>query len=88
MPKGDGSDFLSTWKKYVKQLGKDLNLSGKELFQPLRLALTGRMSGPDVGEQLQIMFYAPKILHPETKKIFVPLHDRIDILRSTKVSEP
>jgi glutamyl-tRNA synthetase len=57
-------------------------LKGKALFQPLRLALTGRMSGPDVGEQLQILSYAPHVIHPDTKDIFVPLHDRVETLRS------
>lgn len=81
-PQGNGTEFPSAWKAYVNTIGKELNLKGKALFQPLRLALTGRMSGPDVGEQLQIISYAPHVIHPDTKDIFVPLHDRVETLRS------
>ena len=85
-PKGD-SDFPSAWKAYVKLLGKELNLKGKELFQPLRLALTGRLSGPDVGEQLRTIFYAPNVIHPDARPMFVPLHDRMEILRFFMANE-
>ena len=81
-PQGNGTEFPSAWKAYVNTIGKELNLKGKALFQPLRLALTGRMSGPDVGEQLQIISYAPHVIHPDTKDIFVPLHARVETLRS------
>ena len=81
-PKGDDSNFTAAWKAYVKGVGQELNLKGKELFQPLRLALTGRLSGPDVGEQLQIIFYAPDVIHSDTKQIFVPLRERMEMLRS------
>lgn len=35
--------------------GKALNRKGKRLFHPLRLALTGDMSGPDIGGQLGLL---------------------------------
>ncbi len=37
-----------TFKKTVKQVGKTLNVKGKELFMPIRIALTGKMSGVEV----------------------------------------
>lgn len=35
--------------------GKALTRKGKRLFHPIRLALTGSMSGPDIGEQLGLL---------------------------------
>ena len=56
MPKGDeGANFAALWKEYVNKLGGELGLKGKSLFHPLRLALTGRMSGPDVGDQVVLV---------------------------------
>lgn len=55
LPSGSEQNFAELWKAYVKGLGKELGRKGKRLFHPLRLALTGGMSGPDVGEQLQLV---------------------------------
>ena len=35
-----------------------ISLPGKKLMQPLRLAMTGEMSGPDVGQQLRLVALA------------------------------
>ncbi len=35
--------------------GKALTRKGKRLFHPIRVALTGSMSGPDIGEQLGLL---------------------------------
>jgi glutamyl-tRNA synthetase len=43
------------WKAYVKDAGKALGRKGKGLFMPLRLALTGCLHGPDIGEQLALI---------------------------------
>ena len=43
------------WKGYVKEAGKALGRKGKGLFMPLRLALTGCLHGPDIGEQLALV---------------------------------
>ena len=51
-------NFSENFKTYVKNLGKELGLKGKGLFHPLRLALTGRMSGPDIGDQLKLLALA------------------------------
>lgn len=40
----DGDSFL----KSVKEIGKKMNLKGKALYHPLRLALTGREDGPEL----------------------------------------
>lgn len=55
LPHGFETDFSALWKDYMKQLGKQLGLKGKALYHPVRLCLTGRMSGPDVGDQLQLI---------------------------------
>jgi glutamyl-tRNA synthetase len=82
LPTGPEENFLDLWKNYVKTLGKELGLKGKDLFHPLRLALTSRMSGPDIGDQLLLLSYAPKVLTPETSAIFVPIKNRIEALKT------
>eukprot|EP00878_Enallax_costatus_P016251 GHUV01017045.1.p1 GENE.GHUV01017045.1~~GHUV01017045.1.p1 ORF type:complete len:348 (+),score=63.29 GHUV01017045.1:314-1357(+) len=41
-----------TFKKWINSVGKAQKRKGKRLFMPMRIALTGRMQGPDVGELL------------------------------------
>ena len=36
-------------------MGKAQGRKGKRLFMPMRIAFTGRMSGPDVGEVLSML---------------------------------
>jgi glutamyl-tRNA synthetase len=47
----EANDF----KKFVNGIGKTLDRKGKRLFMPVRIALTGRMQGPDVGEVLDLL---------------------------------
>lgn len=58
MPKGAEGDFADKWKAWIKATGKATGKKGKGLFHPIRLALTGRMSGPDVGEQVRLLHLA------------------------------
>jgi glutamyl-tRNA synthetase len=84
LPTGkEDSDFESAFKGYVKTLGKDLGLKGKGLFHPVRLALTGRVSGPDIGDQLKLLALAEGVL-PEEK--YTPLTARIQVLESINVT--
>jgi len=39
---------LETWSKWTKLIGEQTGKKGKELFLPLRLALTGHEHGPDM----------------------------------------
>jgi len=48
------ADFMDKYGSWVKDFGKTIGRKGKQLMQPVRLALTGVMSGPDVGYQLRI----------------------------------
>lgn len=50
---------------------------GKGLFHPVRLALTGKMSGPDVGQLLRLLNLAEG-----TTPLLIPLSQRIETLRS------
>lgn len=55
VPSPSDADFDAQWKALVKSVGKDLGRKGKRLFHPTRVAVTGRMSGPDIGEQLKLV---------------------------------
>jgi hypothetical protein len=61
----------------VTTLGKEVGLKGKHLFHPLRLLLTGDMSGADVGAQLQLMHLASTMGAP-----VVTLGDRIKHMKT------
>ena len=85
MPRGEENTFPELWKAYMKGLGKQLGLKGKQLFHPVRLCLTGRMSGPDVGDQLQLLAHSEGLLHPTYTA--VSLKDRIELLRSFSIND-
>ncbi|CAM9179987.1 unnamed protein product [Choristocarpus tenellus] len=76
MPRGDEEDFTALFKSWIKASGKALQRKGKRIFHPVRLALTGNMSGPDIGEQLALQHTA-KLEGVE----HVPLDARIAVLR-------
>jgi glutamyl-tRNA synthetase len=74
LPGGDADapNFGLQWKEYVACLGMGMGLKGKALFHPLRLLLTGEMSGADVGAQIQLVHFASELGAP-----VVTLGDRI-----------
>ena len=39
---------ITTWKKWTSKINQKTNRSGKELYMPLRLALTGQKKGPEL----------------------------------------
>lgn len=80
MPIGaDAEEHIAKWKKWVKAHGKACGRKGKRLYHPLRLALTGKMSGPDVGQILEVLYLTEK---ENAAPDFVPLAERIEQLRS------
>ena len=80
-------EFTPVWKSYMKALGKELDLKGKGLFHPVRLALTGTMSGVDVGVQIQLINLASDgAITDSDDKNFVSLKDRIEALKSCMAS--
>jgi nondiscriminating glutamyl-tRNA synthetase len=42
-------------KAIVDSIGKELGLKGKELYWPLRAALSGKVQGPDLGSMISIL---------------------------------
>jgi nondiscriminating glutamyl-tRNA synthetase len=42
-------------KSVVDNMGKELGLKGKELYWPLRVALSGKVQGPDLGSIISIL---------------------------------
>ncbi len=43
------------WNIWIKALKKNVTARGKALFQPIRIALTGRPSGPELGRLLPLI---------------------------------
>lgn len=50
--------YTADYQKYMKGLAKEKKVKGKNLFHPVRLALTGEMSGQDVTKQLSLLSMA------------------------------
>lgn len=72
---GDAKEF----KGWINSIGKAQERKGKRLFMPIRIALTGRMQGPDVGDVMRLLALESGDVtsHPVVK-----LEDRIKTLRS------
>lgn len=85
LPTGKEDNFPELWKLYMKGLSKDLGLKGKGLFHPVRFALTGTMSGPDIGDQLQLLAFAPSGINPDYK--YVTLEERFEKLQKLDLQQ-
>ena len=53
IPKGELTPEI--WPKWIALISEKTGKRGKSLFQPLRLALTGKMEGPEVKNLLRYM---------------------------------
>jgi len=75
MPAPSSENFNDEWKSFMKAFGKELKRKGKALYHPTRMAITGSVSGPDMGAQLVLLHLAKadKVLHTS-------LAERMDIL--------
>lgn len=75
-----------TWQKWIKGVGKGLKRKGKRLFMPVRVLLTGKMAGPDVGSTLNLLlkFEEEGVLGEKGQSIFVPFGTRIQKLRELR----
>lgn len=71
----------SGWQKWVKSFGKLVKRKGKSLFMPLRLLLTGKLHGPDIGLSILLLYKAGTlgVVAPETE--FMTLDQRFKLLR-------
>ncbi|KAH9654771.1 glutamate--tRNA ligase [Citrus sinensis] len=81
----DGGELLAAleeghagWQKWVKGFGKTLKRKGKSLFMPLRVLLTGKLHGPDMGASILLIHKAGThgIVSPRAE--FVTLDERKD----------
>lgn len=57
-------------------------LQGKKLFMPVRILLTGRMQGPDIGSTLALLKEGHSSGIVTAAASLVPLEQRIEILRA------
>jgi len=79
------------WKGWMKGLGAATGRKGKALFMPLRLALTGNLHGPDVGEQLGVLAAgeaAGGVPEGEGRLALVPLARRMAELQAWLDAHP
>jgi methionine--tRNA ligase beta chain len=68
----------------MKAMAKEMNIKGKELFHPIRLALTGSMSGQDVTKQLSLLAMAEQdgtVVNIDSVGL-VPFNVRMERLRA------
>ncbi|KAL0423008.1 UNVERIFIED_CONTAM: Glutamate--tRNA ligase, chloroplastic/mitochondrial [Sesamum latifolium] len=84
----DSGDFSSAleegsagWQKWVKSFGKSLKRKGKSLFMPLRVLLTGKLHGPDMGAGLLLVYKAGRCGVVASGSGFVTLDERFKMLR-------
>jgi glutamyl-tRNA synthetase len=57
---GSACLYTQNYMVHMKNMAKNLNVKGRNLFHPIRLALTGEMSGQDVTKQLSLLSLAMK----------------------------
>ena len=69
------------YKAWVNAVGKALKRKGKRLFLPLRLALTGRVEGPEVGAALRVLHAVDAAELGQAARC-VPLEERARALRA------
>lgn len=76
-------EFTKKYQAHMKTMAKEMGVKGKNLFHPVRLALTGEMSGQDVTKQLSLLFMASSANSPidSTKSGLVTLPERITRLK-------
>jgi glutamyl-tRNA synthetase len=77
--RGDGGEAYKNWAKAV---GKATGRKGKRLFMPLRVALTGRTQGPDVGDVVAALARCDAGRDLAAGVAFVPLGERVAALRA------
>lgn len=80
---GGAYDYTAAYKAQMKALSKEYKIKGKNLFHPVRLALTGEMSGQDVTKQLSLLSMAcqPDSVIDREKVGVVSFDDRISRLK-------
>jgi len=88
-----GDEVLSYPQEYkatMKSIAKEMKVKGKNLFHPVRLALTGEMSGQDVTKQLSLLAMAAiegSAVNAKSAGV-VPFEARMEKLRNFCESVP
>ncbi len=81
---GDENSYPQAYKTTMKALAKEMSVKGKNLFHPVRLALTGEMSGQDVTKQMSLLAMAAEdgtVVNTEAAGV-VPIEARMEKLKS------
>ena len=87
---GDENSYPQAYKTTMKSVAKEMKVKGKNLFHPVRLALTGEMSGQDVTKQLSLLALASEddtVVNAEAAGV-VPFEARLEKLKSFCESVP
>lgn len=58
--KGALCEYTERYMAHMKALAKEMNIKGRHFFHPIRLAMTGEMSGQDVTKQLSFLALASR----------------------------
>ena len=81
---GEAGSYPQEYKSIMKSMAKEMDVKGKNLFHPVRLALTGEMSGQDVTKQLSLLAMAERdgsVVNVESADV-VPFGARMERLRA------
>jgi glutamyl-tRNA synthetase len=81
---GSAYDYTEAYKAQMKVLAKELHIHGRNLFHPVRLALTGEMSGQDVTKQLSLLSMACRedgVIDKEAVGV-IPFKERMERLKA------
>eukprot|EP00250_Pteridium_aquilinum_P019075 c24280_g3_i1 orf=227-2053(-) len=70
------------WQKWVKSVGKSLKRKGKRLFMPIRLLITGKTVGPDIGSAVDLLYKAEISGMVSAKAGLVTFDERIKRLKA------
>lgn len=73
-----------SFKKFIKAVGKEQERKGKRLFMPMRIAVTGRMQGPDIGEVLSMLALNDGDIKSEK---YVDMEARVEALRKWSAAQ-
>ncbi|KAL7503705.1 hypothetical protein ACHAXN_001719 [Cyclotella atomus] len=87
---GDENSYPAKYKATMKSIAKEMNVKGKNLFHPVRLALTGEMSGQDVTKQMSLLTMASgdsSVVNLDAAGV-VPFEARMEKLKSFCESIP
>lgn len=87
---GDENSYPTKYKATMKSIAKEMKVKGKNLFHPVRLALTGEMSGQDVTKQMSVLTMATgedSVINAEAAGV-VPFDARMERLKNFCESIP